>query len=101
MSSNAVFAMVICEMHLPAARSLKEKRRVVKSLTERVRSRFRISVAETGYHDLHQRVQLAMALIDVRPTRLEQTVEKIRRLADGYGEATVVRWDVELLEAEL
>lgn len=101
MGSNAVFAMVICEMHIPAARSLKEKRRVVKSFAERLRSRFNVSLAETDFQDLHQRAQLAMALVDTRFARLEEILDTIRRSADRFEDASVVRWDVELLEAEL
>lgn len=101
MDRHAVFAMVICEMHFPASRSLKEKRRIVKSFTERLRSRFQISVAETAYHDLHQRAQVALALVDSRPSHLEQVIEQMRRTADRYHEASVVRWEVDFLEAEL
>jgi len=99
MSDQAVFAMLICELHLPAARSLKEKRRVVKSLVERFHRRFRISVAETGFHDLHQRAQLSVAAVERSPSRLERLLEALRDLAETYDEATIVRWDVEILEA--
>lgn len=101
MQGQAVFAMLICEIHLPAARSLKEKRRVVKSLVERIHQRFRVSIAETGFHDLHQRAQLAMALVERSPSRLARVADGLRDLADTYQEASVVRWDLEELEVEL
>jgi uncharacterized protein YlxP (DUF503 family) len=92
--------MLICELHLPVARSLKEKRRVVKSLVERLHARFRVSIAETDFHDLHQRAQLAVALVDRSPAGLERRVDEMRRLVDTYMEASVVRWDLELFEVE-
>jgi uncharacterized protein YlxP (DUF503 family) len=100
MSGQAAFAMLICEIHLPAARSLKEKRRVVKSLSERFHRRFRVSIAETDFHDLHQRSQLSMALVDRSPSRVERMAEEMRQLAETYMEASVVRWDLELFEVE-
>jgi uncharacterized protein len=100
MSGQAAFAMLICEIHLPAARSLKEKRRVVKSLVERLHKRFRVSIAETDFHDLHQRAQISMALVDRSPSRLEARAEEMRDLAESYMEAMVVRWDLELVEVE-
>jgi len=41
-----VVGIVRCELHLPAARSLKDKRQVVRSMKERIRERVRASVAE-------------------------------------------------------
>ena len=53
----------IFELHLPQSRSLKEKRKVVKSLIDRIHRRFRVSIAETDFHDLHQRTEMAIAAI--------------------------------------
>ncbi|MDQ7778653.1 MAG: DUF503 domain-containing protein [Planctomycetota bacterium] len=43
--------------------SLKEKRRVLKSLKDRVRDRFNVSVAELGSQDLWQKTELGFAAI--------------------------------------
>ena len=95
-----VFAMVICEIHLPAAQSLKEKRRVVKGLIERLHKRFRVSIMETDYHDLRQRSQIALAAVEASPSRLDQLLQRARDIAESIDEAMIVRWDVEILEAE-
>jgi len=94
------FAMLICELHLPAARSLKAKRRVVKSLIERMHARFRVSIAETDFHDMHQRAQISIAAVAAAPSRLEQMLEDLREMAECADEAMVVRWDVEWVEGE-
>jgi len=94
------FAMLICELHLPAARSLKAKRRVVKGLIDRMHSRFRVSIAETDFHDLHQRTQISIAAVDGTPSRLERLLEDLRDLAERSDDALVVRWDVEWVESE-
>lgn len=101
MSGQAVFAMLICEIHVPAARSLKEKRRVVKSLIDRMHRRFRVSIAETDFHDLHQRAQLSIAAVERTPARLDRLAQGLREAADAYQEASVVRWDIEQLEVDL
>jgi len=51
------------DLSLAKARSLKEKRQVVKSILDRVRSRFNISAAEVESLDLHQRAGLAFAAV--------------------------------------
>ena len=56
-----VVGVSIFELHLPAAQSLKQKRKVIKSLIDRVHHRFRVSIAETDFHDLHQRCEISIA----------------------------------------
>lgn len=48
---------------IPMSRSLKEKRRPLKSLIEKVRNRFHVSVAEVDAQDMHQRAVLGVALV--------------------------------------
>jgi len=43
--------------------SLKEKRRVVKSLKDRVRARFNVSISEVDSQDLWHRATLGIALV--------------------------------------
>ena len=51
------------ELHVHGSQSLKEKRSVVRSLRDRLRSRFNVSVAETGLQDVHARAELTAALV--------------------------------------
>lgn len=51
-------------MILYSPRSLKEKRGIVRSILGRCRSRFPVSCAETGLHDLWQRAELGFAMVD-------------------------------------
>ena len=41
-----IVGLGVLELHLPYARDLKSKRRVVKSLVDRLHARFRISAAD-------------------------------------------------------
>ncbi len=43
------------ELFLPQSRSLKAKRQVLKSLKDRIRNRFNVSIAEVDHQDLGQR----------------------------------------------
>lgn len=51
------------ELLIHGAHSLKEKRRPLKSLVERLTNRFNVSVAEVDHHDLHQRAAIGVALV--------------------------------------
>ena len=87
------------ELHLPHARSLKDKRRVVKSLVERLHERYRVSVMESGFHDLHQRAEGSIAYLAGSESELDRMAAEMRRLVDGADEAMVGKWDDEVLEA--
>lgn len=52
------FTVLIREAH-----SLKEKRKAIKSLKERIQHRFPVSIAEVGALDVHQRAELGVAIV--------------------------------------
>jgi uncharacterized protein YlxP (DUF503 family) len=93
-----VVAIAALELHLPAARSLKDKRRVVKGLIDRMHARFRVSVAETDFQDLHQRAEIGIAAVGRNEGDLERMMSELRRLADDEVEAFVTRWEPQYLE---
>ena len=93
-----VVAISVFELHMPHARSLKEKRRVVKSLTERVHRRHRVSVAETDYHDLHQRAEIGIAAVHASRRQLERQMDAIRSLVDELPDAELLSWQPQFLE---
>lgn len=86
------------ELHLPGSRSLKDKRRVVKSLVDRIHQRYRVSVAETGFHDLHQRAEISMAAVTNGEAEMEKLMEEIHGLVENEPEAFLTRWDPQILE---
>jgi len=93
-----VVAVAVCELHLPQARSLKDKRRVVKSLVERIHRRFRLSVAETDFHDLHQRSEISMAAVGQGEGELDDLLHRLRQLFDSEMDAVVTHWEPRFIE---
>lgn len=93
-----VVGVSIFELHLPEARSLKQKRRVIKSLIERVHNRFRVSIAETDHHDLHQRTEIGIAMIARSDSDGRRRMDSIRDLIDQEHEAVLTQWDPQYLE---
>ena len=55
--------LLTLELLIPAADSLKAKRWVLKSLKDRLHSRFNVSVAEIAEHDKWQRAVLGVSMI--------------------------------------
>jgi len=78
-----VVASLTLAFLVPGSSSLKEKRHVVKSLKDRIRSRFNVSVAEVDFQDLWQRASLGVAVVatDAPAARmlLQQVVRFVRQ----------------------
>ena len=69
----------ICQvsLYLPENRSLKGKRRVIKSLVQRIKNKFNVSVAETASHDEWQRAVLSFCLVANDGSFVNQGLDKI------------------------
>lgn len=93
-----IVAVCVFELHVPHARGLKEKRKVVKGLVERVHARFKVSIAETDFHDLHQRAEVSLALIAQREDEAERMLETIRSLIESEPESYLSSWDPQMLD---
>jgi hypothetical protein len=77
--------------------SLKEKRRIVKSLVEKSRSRFNVSVAEVADQDLYQKASIGIAVIGNDGRVLNSLLDRIIDFMDGLGLADLVSREIELI----
>ncbi len=94
-----LIGLSVFELHLPHSRSLKEKRKVVKGVVDRLHDRYRVSVRESGFHDLHQRAEVAVAYLAGSESELDRMAGEMRRIVDTLPEAMVSLWDDKVLEA--
>lgn len=78
------------DFRIPGAGSLKEKRKVVKSLRDRIRARYPVAVAETGDQDLHARAMLGVAAVGGEGGILERTIDEIQRMLESDPRIVVV-----------
>jgi uncharacterized protein YlxP (DUF503 family) len=67
------------ELHLAGARSLKEKRSVIKSLKDRLHNEFNVSVAETGHHDAWQSAEITVCLVATDRRHAQSVLESVDR----------------------
>jgi uncharacterized protein YlxP (DUF503 family) len=93
-----IVAIARAELHLPASRSLKEKRQVIKSLVDRCHHRLRVSIAETAHQNLRQRAEIGVALVHGSRSQALRILEQIHRMFDEQPEAQLLNWDEECLE---
>jgi uncharacterized protein YlxP (DUF503 family) len=74
-------------LDIVGARSLKDKRSVVKSLKERVQSRLKVSIAEVGALDHPQHATLGVAVVSNSATVCDQLLAEVASLANNLPDA--------------
>lgn len=82
--------VIVWELEVYGAHSLKDKRRVVKSLKERLQNRFHVSAAETKHHDLWQRAELAACTVSGEQHQVDEVLDGMDRLVLGDARARVI-----------
>ncbi|MCP5049926.1 MAG: DUF503 domain-containing protein [bacterium] len=65
------------DMHTESTHSLKEKRHIVSSLKEKLKHKFNISVIESDYQDLWQKIQVAVAMVSNSKTIIGKSFDQI------------------------
>jgi uncharacterized protein len=85
-----VVGVIVWELEVIGAHSLKEKRRVVSSLKERLQSRFKVSAAETRFQDLWQRAEIAACVVSGEHSHVANVLDSLDRLVTGDMRARVI-----------
>lgn len=84
---------MVVRIPVPEARSLKDKRSVVKSVVARTRARFNVSVAEVEALDVHRTAILGVAAVSNSHRLVEETLDAVLRFIEEQ-----VGVDVDVLE---
>jgi uncharacterized protein YlxP (DUF503 family) len=91
-------ALAEVELHLPGARTLKDKRQDVRSLIERLRHRLTILVVESDHQDLHQRAALALSALATDAEAARGTVARALDLVHDSFPGVVLDERVKLIQ---
>lgn len=92
-----VVGIIAWELEVFGCQSLKEKRSVVRSLKERLRNRFNVSVAETGANDLWQRAEITACVVSTDRRQADSVLENADRFVGSDPRARVIRADRSIL----
>jgi uncharacterized protein YlxP (DUF503 family) len=77
--------------------SLKSRRRVVRSLTDRIRARFNVSVADLGDQDVWQRAVIGVAVVANDARFINEIMSKVLDLVVSDPRAEIVEHSMEIL----
>ncbi len=92
-----MFCAVRLELELPFASSLKDKRKTLRSIKDRLR-RKNVSVVESGKQDLWQRATVEIALAAVSRGAAEEKREELRHTLLNYEDLSILEWREEFVK---
>ena len=86
------------ELELPASHSLKDKRRVLRSMVERVQSRFKVAIAEVDHNDSWQVATLGITCVSNDSSHANEMLSRVVQYIQGCREdAIMADYSVEML----
>ncbi len=69
---------------------------MIRSLRDRLRTKFNVSVAETGLQDVHARAEITIALVTSDGRMAESVLDKTDRFVEAQSGAVIVRVEREV-----
>jgi len=89
--------LLTLELQIPEARSLKDKRQVLRSLKDKLRRRFNVAVAELDFHDVWNASLIGVVTLSNAQQHVEETLQLVLADADRQLGRALVGHAVEIL----
>jgi len=92
-----VVGVLTLELYLGEADSLKGKRKVLKSLLERLKQRFNVSAAEVGRQDSWRYATVGISAVSGETAHMRRMLDTVSRFVEGHNGVEVLEISRELL----
>jgi uncharacterized protein len=89
--------LLLLDCYISESQSLKDKRRILASLTERLRRQFNIAIAEVEFQDQWQRARLAIVLVNTNWRMLQSSMSKLTEYVDRDRRVEITNTDTRQL----
>ncbi len=91
---------LMVRLRLPENQSLKGKRRVLKSITTRVRNKFNVSIAEVEDQNLWQLATLGITCVSNDSRHVNEILSRVIDFIQSIrGDAEILDYEIEILHA--
>lgn len=78
------------KLYAPWVHSLKEKRMAVKSLIQKTKNKFNVSICEADAQDIHQTIVLGLACVAGTVSLADSMVDSILAFVEDNTEAEII-----------
>lgn len=83
-------------LSIPESFSLKEKRRVKQSITEKVRSRFNVSIAEIDSQDILNQLVLGISCVSTDSNHIYKVFSEVISLVEKEKDSYIVDYEIDI-----
>jgi len=90
--------LLTLEIHIADARSLKDKRQVLRSLKDRLRAHFNVAVAEMDHQDVWQRSRVGVVSISNDGKHLEESLSAVAAESERVLGRDLISQEIEYFE---
>ena len=84
-------------VRVPDNHSLKGKRRVIKSLIERVNNRYNVAISEVAEHDVLQRAEIGICTVGNSQPVIDSVLNKAVNFIEGTFLVEIIDMDIEII----
>lgn len=91
-----VVGILRIEFHLHDNRSLKGKRKVVKSMVDKTKHKFNAAIAEVGSNDKWQKIELGVSTVGNDRRHVDASMSRILAFLESLGLAEIVDSETEV-----
>jgi len=92
-----VVGVLTLELFISEANSLKGKRKILKSLLERLKHRFNISVAEVGRQDSWKHSTIGISAVSGETAHMDSILSTVVNFIENHGGVEIIEIQKELL----
>ena len=92
-----VVGTLIINLRLQDNHSLKGKRKIVRSMVDRVKNRFNVSIAEIGSNDAWQRIELGISTVANDRRHVDASLSRVLGFIESLYLAEIVDASMEIL----
>ncbi len=85
------------ELYIAGASSLKDKRRILKSIIDRIHNTYNVSVAEIGYNDVWHKAKIGIACVSNETRQVYSILNNVIKFIEEDGRMEIVYYNTDLV----
>ncbi len=84
-------------LYLPESGSLKDKRRILESLRQRVRAKYNVSVSEVGHNELWQKAEVGVAMVANESRFVNRVLSNVVEMVQRDHRVELIDYSLEMM----
>ncbi len=89
-----IIGLLTLEIYIPYSHSLKEKRKTLNKLKDRLKKRYNIAFAELDYLDKWQRSKIGLVTLNTQKSMIDKVFQKIISEAEENIEGEILQKEI-------